>query len=312
MLAQYQSALGALQGSMGAAFQKVRAALLASSGAFVFVGVGKSGFVAQKLSSSFASTGRRSFFLHPTEAAHGSLGAVHKGDVLFALSFSGNSSELGPSIDYAKTKGVTLVAITANADSFLAVQADHVLFLPKVPEICPLKMAPTTSSLLMMALGDVLMACYAKDKKLTQGQYNAFHPSGQLGFDSLPLKRVMRSGGALPTVASDATMDQILLQVTEKRMGCAVWVDDEHKPIGILTDGDLRRLLSQEKSRQEMFELGPSDVMTKNPVVAGESLCVLDAKHLMAQKGVSQLCVCNEDEKLQGMVHWTDLLMPGG
>ena len=229
-------------------------------GKLLFSGVGKSGHIATKLASSFSSIGMPSVFLHPTDAAHGDLGLLHRDDILFVLSNSGQSDELTPVIQHALHLNLPLVAITSDTSSPLALKAAHVLCLPDAPEICPLGMAPTTSALLMLALGDMLLALLCEERGLTKHAYKALHPSGNLGFQLLTLCDVMHKGDELPLARVDTPLAEGVIEMTRKRLGALLVVDEEVHLLGILTDGDLRRAM-----RDDVRQKKVGDLMTQNP-----------------------------------------------
>ncbi|MEH0002684.1 MAG: KpsF/GutQ family sugar-phosphate isomerase [Holosporaceae bacterium] len=273
------------------------------SGKLLFSGVGKSGHIATKLAASFSSIGLPAVFIHPTDAAHGDLGLVNPQDMLFVLSNSGHTEELTPLIQHALRLETPVVAMTSNAQSPLAAKATHVLTLPQASEICPLGMAPTTSTLLMLALGDMLLSLVAEAKNLTSAVYKQLHPSGSLGFQLLTLKDVMHKGDALPLVLPTTPMKEALLEMTHKRFGSLFVVDTDNRLLGIVTDGDLRRCLNA-----ELLNTQVENIMTRDPLCCHADLSLASALHLMQQKAVNVLAIVDDQRHLEGIVHWQDCI----
>ena len=277
------------------------------SGKVVLSGVGKSGHIARKMASTFASTGTPACFVHPTEAGHGDLGmVVPQEDVLFLLSNSGETAELAPLIHYSRRLGIPLIALTARADSSLGREADHVLTLPHFEEVCPLGLAPTTSALVMLAMGDALAVCLLHLKGWCPSDYGLLHPSGSLGRKLLRVEQVMRRGAELPLVTPDTLMADALLVMTHKGFGCIIVVKDGDEPaprlLGLVTDGDLRRHMSATLLSQKV-----SDVMTRCPLTVGPEALAAQALALMNERRITTLVV-TEGDALQGLIRVHDCL----
>ena len=297
----YAQALEALSPALEESLQKVVAHLQNSTGRVAFCGAGKSGYVSQKLTSTFASYGQPAFFLNPTEAAHGELGALSPNDTLFVLSASGRTPELTPILHYAHARKITIVAITCEAASPVAQAAAHLLLLPRSPEICPLGLAPTTSSLLMMAAGDILATELANQHGLTRQDYGRMHPAGQLGHDLLPVSTIMRTGAALPVVSATDMMPSVLLTMTQKKAGCALVTDTSGALLGIITDGDLRRTM-----QNNLLGRRAQDIMTSKPMTITPQSLASEAIARMNTQQVGHLCVVSQQGELKGLVHWHD------
>ena len=301
MLAMYQQALDSLAPALSEDFDRTLKHLSALKGMLIFSGVGKSGHIARKLSSSFTSTGTPSVFMHPTEAGHGDLGLLRPGDTLFILSNSGETEELAPLIRRAQDLNVPLIALTAGQTSALAKAATYLLSIPKAEEICPLGLAPTTSTFLMLALGDILMSRLALLKDLSEAAYKQFHPSGTLGFKLTTLKDMMRTGSALPVVGTSMIMSDALLVMTQKSVGCLAVIDQDGTLVGIISDGDLRRTMAP-----DFLTKTTSEVMTKNPITVSKDIRLDEAMNWMSTKKIHVLLVTNTKGALIGLATWHD------
>jgi arabinose-5-phosphate isomerase len=277
----------------------------AAKGRLIVTGMGKSGHVARKIAATFASTGTPAYFVHPGEASHGDLGVITRDDVIVALSWSGETVELRDLTDYAKRFRVALIAVTANPESALASAADVVLTLPAAREACPLGLAPTTSTLLQLALGDALAVALFESRGFTALDFKALHPGGRLGASLTFVRDVMHTGKALPLVARGTRMTEAVMEITSKGFGCVGVTDTHGALIGIITDGDLRRHM-----REDLLARDVDEVMTKRPKtvrpdqLAGEALEILNANK------ITTLFVV-EGAKAVGVVHFHDLLRIG-
>jgi arabinose-5-phosphate isomerase len=284
-----------------AAVEKIRSA----AGRVVVTGMGKSGHVGRKIAATLASTGTPAYFVHPGEASHGDLGVISRDDVIIALSWSGETVELKDLLDYAKRFRVTLVAVTASVDSTLAQAADVALILPAAREACPLGLAPTTSTLMQLALGDALAVALFESRGFTALDFKALHPGGRLGASLTFVRDLMHKGAKMPLVKRGTRMTDAIVEMTSKGFGCVGVVDADGRLIGIVTDGDLRRHM-----REDLLASSVDEVMTKNPrsirpdQIAGEAL-----EHLNAEKITALFVV--ENAKPVGLVHFHDLLRIG-
>lgn len=261
-----------------------------STGRLIVTGLGKSGHIGAKLAATFASTGTPSFFLHPVEASHGDLGMVTKYDVLLALSWSGETSELSDVIGYAKRQAVPLIALTGEGTSTLAQAATVALVLPKVREACPHNLAPTTSTLLQMAMGDALAIALLQKRGFSEESFHGFHPGGSLGAALKRVDEVMHKGENLPLVTADAPVIEAIGAVSAKGFGI-VGVTEGDALIGVVTDGDIRRYLETQADatmKGALQERSARDIMTKGSItfapdmIAGEALSILQGRRISA------------------------------
>ncbi len=305
VIAVERAALAALEESLDAAFAAAVETLQRATGRVVCAGVGKSGHVARKMSATLASTGTPSFFLHPTEASHGDLGMVTAGDVVVALSKSGETRELSDLIAYARRFAMPLVAITAVADSTLARAADIALLVPDAPEACSETSAPTTSTTLMMALGDALAVAVLERRGFTATDFRIYHPGGKLGAMLTRVKDLMHTGEALPLVDAQTGLDAALQVMSEKGLGCLGVTGADSRLAGIITDGDVRRLVVSGRAARTA-----GDLMTPSPVTVSPGELASAALALMNVKRITQLLV-TEDGRPVGLLHMHDFLKAG-
>jgi arabinose-5-phosphate isomerase len=273
-------------------------------GRVIVTGVGKSGHIAAKIAATLASTGTPAFFVHSTEANHGDLGMIARDDAILAISWSGETAELRGTLDYSKRFSIPLVALTAAPNSTLARHADVVLALPREKEACPHNLAPTTSSLMLLAIGDSIAVALLENREFTADQFGVFHPGGQLGAKLLHVRDLMHSGEALPLVKSGTQMTQAILQISQKGFGCVGVIKGEAL-IGIITDGDLRRNLSTSLLGEIV-----DDVMTANPQTIQGSMLAAEALEILNNREITALMVTSED-KPEGILHLHDLLRVG-
>ena len=299
------AALQALAQSLGADFAEAVRILAAVSGKVIISGMGKSGHVARKIAATLASTGCPAFFVHPGEASHGDLGMVTPGDVVVALSNSGETPELSDIIAYTKRFDIPLVGMTSRAGSSLAEASTIALILPPMAETCPMGLAPTTSTTMMLALGDALAVALLERREFSAADFKVFHPGGQLGRKLLKVTDLMHQGEALPMVQHDALMADVLLAITSKSFGCAGVLTTMGDLAGIITDGDLRRHI-----RSDLLALKASDVMTVNPRTVLPGLLAAEAVHIMNAKAITSLFVV-VDGKPVGLLHIHDCLRAG-
>lgn len=275
------------------------------AGRVIVSGMGKSGHIARKIAATLASTGTPSFFVHPGEASHGDLGMVTKQDVVLMLSNSGEAPELTDLITYTRRFAIPLIAMTSRESSTLAQAADVVLHLPMEREVCPLGLAPTTSTTMMLALGDALAIAALERKGFTADDYRNFHPGGKLGKTLLRVKDVMHGVEELPLAAPHDSMAHVLVVMTEKRFGCAGIVDEAGALIGIVTDGDLRRHMGDGLTRKDA-----SAVMTHNPMTVMPRLLAAEALKRLNDNNRTQVFVVEEGKPV-GILHIHDLLRAG-
>jgi arabinose-5-phosphate isomerase len=273
-------------------------------GRIVCTGVGKSGHVARKIAATLASTGQPALFIHATEASHGDLGMIGPADAVLALSKSGETRELADVVAYAKRFGITLLAITEAPDSALGRAADILLTLPKTPEAAEAVDAPTTSTTLQMALGDALAVALLEQRGFTRSDFGVFHPGGKLGAALLTVGELMHRSDELPLVEPSAPMSQTLLVMTQKRFGCVGVIDEAGALQGVITDGDLRRHMTDLMSRRA------DEVMTHHPLTVAPTILAGEALKLMNDRRITVLFVVDVAIPV-GILHVHDLLRAG-
>ncbi len=279
--------------------------LLGCSGRVVVSGIGKSGHIARKISSTLASTGTPSMFVHPAEAAHGDLGMVTEHDAFIAISNSGETAELLAIVPIIKRMGAKLIAMTGSDVSSLALLSNVHLDTAVAKEACPLNLAPTASTTAALAMGDALAVALLDARGFKEEDFARSHPGGALGRRLLThVRDIMRSGDAIPAVARDASLNQALLEITRKGIAMTAVVDDQQRPVGVFTDGDLRRLIEKV---QDFSKISIADVMHANPRTIGPDQLAVEAVELMEQHRINQLLVADADGKLVGALHIHDL-----
>jgi len=297
---------GAMRGSLGQAFIQAVDRIKGSRGRVIVSGMGKSGHIGRKIAATFASTGTPSFFVHPAEASHGDLGMIATDDVVLALSWSGETAELKSLIDYSRRYKIPLIAITAFGDSTLAQAADVVLELPPAREACPHNLAPTTSSLMQLALGDALAIALLESRGFTAIDFGLLHPAGRLGAMLKRVTDVMRTGKDLPVTPLASRMSDAIVEMSAKGFGCVGIVDGGGRLIGIITDGDVRRHM-----RPDLLEVQVGDIMTKNPKTIRPDALASEALELINSSKIQALMVVEPDGKPIGIVRVHDLLRVG-
>ena len=278
-----------------------------TKGRIIVTGMGKSGHIARKIAATLASTGTPSFFVHPAEASHGDLGMVTNDDKIIAISNGGESRELSDILIYAKRYGIPLIAITKNPESTLGKAGDIVLKLPDDGEACPLGLAPTSSTTATLVLGDVLAIALMERKGFSKTDYKQRHPGGKLGAILQKVSDLMHKGDDMPIVNEDTPMQEALLVMTSKMLGCVGIIDNSGKLVGIITDGDLRRWLTSDVLNKKV-----SEVMTKNPKVVSPDILAAEALNIMNNtgRGITQLFAV-QDGKPVGIIHIHDCLRIG-
>lgn len=306
VLATEAEALTALAAGLGDAFCAAIRILEAAKGRVIVTGMGKSGHVGRKIAATLASTGRPAFYIHPAEASHGDLGMVTADDAVVALSNSGETPELGDIVAYTRRFEIPLIGITARNGSTLATSADIALVLPPIPEACPMGLAPTTSTTMMLALGDALAVTLLERKGFTAADFKVFHPGGKLGQRLLKVGDLMHGGEGLPVVGPETPMAEVLLVMTAKSLGCAGVVGADGCLAGIITDGDLRRNM-----RSDLLTLSAAAAMTKNPKTATPNMLAAEALRIMNTKSITSLFVVDEIGRPVGALHVHDCLRAG-
>jgi arabinose-5-phosphate isomerase len=306
VLATEAEAIRALRERLGAPFLAAARTLLDCRGRVVVIGIGKSGHIARKLAATLASTGTPAFFVHAAEASHGDLGMITTDDVVLLLSNSGETDELVSLLPHLKRQGAQLIALTGNEQSSLALGADVHLDASVDAEACPLGLAPTASTTAALALGDALALALLDARGFSVEDFARAHPGGSLGRRLLThVRDVMRSGDAVPTVPSEATLAQAVVEMSGKGMGMTAVVDAERRVAGIFTDGDLRRCLARVSDFGSARVVG---LMTKAPRTIGPEQLAIDCVELMeTPPKVTQLLVVDSERRLVGALHLHDL-----
>jgi arabinose-5-phosphate isomerase len=301
------SGLAALAGSLGAAFESAVERLAETTGRVVVTGMGKSGHIARKIAATLASTGTPALFVHPAEASHGDLGMIQSADAILALSNSGETPELSDVVAYSRRFAIPLIAIVGRAQSAIAEAADVVLLLPKAEEACPMGLAPTTSTTMMLGLGDALAIALLERRGFSADDFRVLHPGGRLGTKLLRVSDLMHKGEAIPLTRPETVMAETILIMTEKRLGCVGIVDGDGRLVGIITDGDLRRHMGA-----ALLASRAGEVMTRQPKTVGPRALAVEALHLMNASDRPFTCLfVVESGRPVGVLHVHDLLRSG-
>ncbi|MCF0042364.1 KpsF/GutQ family sugar-phosphate isomerase [Dyadobacter fanqingshengii] len=309
VLRQEAEALHNLIGLIDEEFENCVYAIINCGGRVVVSGVGKSAIVGQKIVATLNSTGTPALFMHAADAIHGDLGMIQDNDVVIVISRSGDTAEIKVLVPLLKRTGVTMIAMVSNKDSYLAKNADHILHAYAPEEADPLNLAPTTSTSVTMALGDALAICLLEARGFTHDDFAKFHPGGALG-KRLYLKICdIFPHNALPVVLEDAGLQEIILEMTSKRLGATAVNSAAGKMAGIITDGDLRRMLKQHDGGN-ILHLKARDIMTKSPISVSPDEYAVKALELMQTRSITQVVVV-EDDAILGFVHLHDLLREG-
>jgi arabinose-5-phosphate isomerase len=302
-------ALMTLSASLNGDFTRAIGLLLAAKGRVIVSGMGKSGHVARKIAATLSSTGTPAYFVHPAEASHGDMGAITRSDVLLLLSWGGETAELSALITYAKRYRIPLIGMGAKPQSTLMTAADVKLLLPLTPEACPMGMAPTTSTTMMMSLGDAIAVALMERKGFSPDQYRDFHPGGSLGRALVRVRDLMRQGDAIPVCRADTPMPEALLTIASGRLGCVAVLDEAGGLAGIVTDGDVRRHYDNGFAGRRAGE-----VMTRRPQTATPDQLAAEALALMTERKITQLVVLDPDDAVRrpiGVLHIHDCLTAG-
>jgi arabinose-5-phosphate isomerase len=295
----------AITNGLGAPFVAAVDRIRQARGRLIVTGMGKSGHIARKIAATLASTGTPAFFVHAGDAGHGDLGMITSDDVMLVLSWSGETGELRSLIDYSRRFGITLIAVTVNAASTLGKAADIVLTLPQAREACPHNLAPTTSTLMQLALGDALAIALLESRGFTAIDFGVFHPGGKLGAALKFVRDVMHSGDAIPLIARGAPMSQAIVEMSSKGFGCVAVVDTAGQVVGVVTDGDLRRHM-----RDDLLRRPVDEVMTAAPKTVRPDQLASEALKLLNASKITALIVVERDGPV-GILHLHDLLRAG-
>jgi arabinose-5-phosphate isomerase len=291
-----------LDGAFGAALD-----LCASApGRLIVTGIGKSGHIAHKIAATLASTGTRAQFVHPAEASHGDLGMIGAGDVVLALSNSGNSAELADIVAYSRRFHIPLIAITGDGRSTLAEAADVVMLLPAAAEACSMGLTPTTSTTMMLALGDALAVALLERKGFSSTDFQVLHPGGMIGRKLLRVGDIMHTGDAVPLTAPQTPMSEAILSMTAKSFGCIGVSDGDGKLVGVITDGDLRRHMGD-----RLLDRTVAEVMHREPKTITAASLAAEALGVMNHFSITALFVVDEGRRPTGFLHLHDCLRAG-
>ncbi|MCP3680689.1 MAG: KpsF/GutQ family sugar-phosphate isomerase [Gammaproteobacteria bacterium] len=302
-------AVSAVAATIDGQFSAACEILLACRGRVIVIGIGKSGHIGSKLAATLASTGTPAFFVHPAEANHGDLGMITAEDVLFTISYSGNTEEILSLLPVIKRRGIKMIALTGNSNSPLAQAADLALTLSITREACPLNLAPTASTTAMLALGDALAIALLDARGFTREDFALSHPGGNLGKRLLlTVEQIMHQGAAIPVVSHQATLKEALVEMTAKRLGMTAITDAEGCVIGAFTDGDLRRAL---ENPLDINNIAISDLMTRQCKTVKADLLAIEAFQLMEKHKILALLVVDNNNKLVGAFNTHDLFQAG-
>jgi arabinose-5-phosphate isomerase len=281
--------------------------ILQSKGRVVITGIGKSAIIANKIVATMNSTGTPALFMHAADAIHGDLGMIQSNDIVICLSKSGNTPEIKVLVPLLKRRGSKLVALVSNKNSYLAEHADYVLNATISEEACPNNLAPTTSTTAHLALGDALAVCLLKLRDFSSEDFAKYHPGGSLGKQLYLKVEDVISNNQLPLVKLDTPLKDVILEISSKRLGATAVVDKEHNLLGIVTDGDLRRMLQKESN---IGEIKAADIMTHSPKTIDKTEFAVKALQMMQENNISQLVVI-DGRRVVGFIHLHDLLKEG-
>lgn len=304
-------ALQELAGLINENFVQAVELISAAKGRLIVTGMGKSGHIGRKIAATMASTGTPSFFVHPAESSHGDMGMIVRGDVVLALSNSGEAKELNDLIEYTRRFAIPLIGITSRPQSTLATRSDIALLLPPCPEACPNGLAPTTSTTLTLALGDALAVTLLEKKGFTEKDFKVFHPGGKLGQQLMKVSEIMHKDDAVPLASEDISVPTAIDIMGKKSFGCIALTDKNGVLTGIITDGDIRRKVSN-----NILQKTAKDIMTRGPKTAAPDMLVAEAMAVMNNtkqsfRNITTLIVVDAGNKPVGLLHIHDCLRAG-
>lgn len=300
-------ALTQLEKSVDTTIIKAVNLLYKNKGRIIITGIGKSGYIGLKLTATLSSTGSPSQYINCAEANHGDLGAIQRNDILLALSKSGETKEMFPIISFAKRNKIKLISITAKKNSFLAKNSDIICLIPDIPESCPLNLAPTTSTTMMLVLGDAIALELMNKRNFKPENFKKFHPGGMLGKSLLLVKDIMHTKDKLPLIKNNSTMREALLKMTSYGFGCVGITNSKNILIGIITDGDLRRNISK-----KFLDLPIEKIMTKNPITVASKMNIKDTLDIMNNNKITAVFVVKKNSKVpEGILHIHDCIKIG-
>ncbi|TCD12168.1 KpsF/GutQ family sugar-phosphate isomerase [Pedobacter frigidisoli] len=288
-------------------FEKVVSTILRSEGRVIVTGIGKSAIIAQKIVATFNSTGTPAIFMHAADAIHGDLGMIQRNDVIICLSKSGNTPEIKVLIPLLKVAGNKLIGMVGELGSYLAEQADLILNTSFEKEACPHNLAPTTSTTAQLALGDALAICLLECRDFNESDFAKYHPGGSLGKKLYLKAKDLASSNEKPSISPTASVKDVLIEISKNRLGAVAVVDDKNNVVGVVTDGDIRRMLENHNS---IAGLKAEDIMGKNPKSIQYDALAVDALHIIKQNNITQLLVLEQNTYF-GIIHLHDLLNEG-
>lgn len=300
-----QALATAFDNGLAEPFAKAVELLSQIKGRVIVTGMGKSGHIGTKMAATFASTGTPAFFVHPAEANHGDLGMIARDDAIIAMSWSGESAELKGIVTYSRRFQIPLIALTSKPGSTLAREADICLPLPSVAEACPHNLAPTSSTIMQLALGDALAIALLEGRGFSAVDFKTFHPGGSLGASLTQLREIMHSGNEIPLVQAGSMMGEAIVRISEKGFGCVGVTDKHGKLAGVITDGDLRRNIAR-----DMLALTVDEVMTRSPQTVTPDMLANKALNVLNENAITSLMI-TEDGTPVGIIHLHDLLRIG-
>ena len=298
-------ALEILKNELPNDFSELVKLILSLNGRVIVSGVGKSGHIGNKIAATLASTGTPAFFIHATEASHGDLGMITENDLCLLISNSGETSEIFDILAHARRFNIPVATISSNSESTLVKSADFKLCLPVVDEACPIGMAPTTSTTMMLALGDALAVALMEAKKFNTENFKVFHPGGKLGAKMMTVSQVMHKSDTLPLVKTETSMKETLLTMSSKGFGIAAVVNEVGFLVGVITDGDLRRNIN------DLMSKNAGNIASLSPITLLGETFVVDALNLMQDRKITAVIITSAENKPIGILHIQDLLKVG-
>ncbi len=298
-------AIADLIGRIGAEFDKAVEILYACKGRVVVTGLGKSGLIGRKIAATFSSTGTPALFMHAAEALHGDLGMLADGDAMIAISASGETDELIEVIEAVKRLGIPLITLTARPNSTLAKESNVILDISVREEACSLKLAPTSSTTAALAMGDALAVVLTERRDFQEDDFAALHPAGRLGKKLRRVEALMHAGERIPAVQPNTRMPDVIYEMNRKGLGLTAVIEPDGKLLGIITDGDLRRVMQRRK--ENVLDLTAADCMSKNPVTLPRTELAASALRLMEERKITSVLVVDAGGRLEGVVHIHDL-----
>lgn len=294
-------------------FERAVDLIMGCRGRVVVTGMGKSGHIGNKIAATLASTGTPALFLHPAEGIHGDLGMVTKGDIVIALSNSGETEELSRMLPSLKRIGIKIIALTGNPDSTLARNSDVVIDVGVKEEACPLGLAPTASTTATLAMGDALAVVLLGRRGFKEEDFACYHPGGSLGKRLLlRVQDIMHTGDAIPKVSAESLVKDAIYEISSKKMGVTSVLDKAGKLLGVISDGDLRRWMEKtEKTGENLLAKAAQEIMTRNPKVIRKDALAAEAVAIMENNSITSLLILDNDKRPEGVIHLHDLLKAG-